>query len=73
MKISIKHIAPYLPYGLNIMNACIKDVGNDYKSIMDITTLKVVLNGGYGLFVSKPILSPLSYITKEIGNNNLDL
>jgi hypothetical protein len=74
MKLELKHLAPYLPYGLNIENP--KDYRFDGMST-DAKTLK--LDGIQGEFIKfdniscfypiqafKPILRPLSDLTKRI-------
>ena len=73
MKLELKHLASYLPYGLNI-----KDVkhGSVFEALHFITTphqdfslfkgnLDQLINDKY----LKPILFPLSSITKEITIN----
>ena len=56
-KLELKHLAPYLPYGLKY-----KDIPNGYQKerILRIETVKWCLDNG------KPILRPLSDLTKPI-------
>ena len=56
MKLELKHLAPYLPYGLNYQYT-----GNGITKIMGSHNIDIV-NGE----VFKPILRPLSDLTKEI-------
>lgn len=71
MKVELKHIAPYLPYGLRI------HVLNDIDNVYETETLKGLTNDGfeteYGHYEfghkDKPILRPLSDLTKEIDHN----
>lgn len=69
MKLELKHIAPYLPYGLKCMYACIMDVKNDRIETMHENNIEKVLNG-YGTFVILPILRPLSDLTKLKSNTD---
>jgi hypothetical protein len=72
MKLELKHLSPYLPYGLRIR-------GNTHGEIAELTTLSdisVNIKGrslSYGMwadiFEIKPILRPLSDLTKEIEHN----
>lgn len=68
MKLELKHIAPYLPYGLKCMYGCIMDANNDHVEILNENNIQQVLNG-HGTFVIQPILRPLSDLTKEIEVN----
>ena len=64
MKLTIKELAPYLPYGLKY----------DYKgTIYELHTLKndTTLNLLFDGKICKPILRPLSNLTKEIEINGL--
>ena len=74
MKLELKHLAGYLPYGLNL-----KFVSNyelDRLSLKDIVVLKQIDEGcvcvnGYKTNNKSyiPILRPLSDLTKEIEHN----
>src|SRR5690606_13632168 len=74
MKLELKHLAPYLPYGLRLFHAeykakhildiSIKEV--IYDSEMSAVTLTAMVNGNEYL---KPLLRPLSDLTKEIEHN----
>lgn len=68
MKLELKHIAPYLPYGLKVLRP-------DKKTILEIKGVngnliifeRIGNLSQYGdLSNSKPILRPLSDLTKEI-------
>jgi hypothetical protein len=70
-KLEIKHLAPYLPYGLKIQ-------GQTHKSIETLFGLKgetvfveysQSLYAWADIFDIKPILRPLSDLTKEIEHN----
>jgi hypothetical protein len=72
MKLELKYLAPYLPYGLKIT-----DGKNDTFSTLELKPqmLGVIedVNQFYRWFVSKdfkPILRPLSDLTKEIEGEN---
>ena len=62
MKLELKHLAPYLPYGLQIARF---DIDNNYKRIDDKlsceTIRDVIMYNNL-----KPILRPLIDLTKEI-------
>ena len=59
MKLESKHLAAYLSYNVPCLYACIMDADNDTTIPMNETNIHRVLNG-YGSFVIKPILRPLS-------------
>lgn len=73
-KLELKHLAPYLPYGLklyhsgykakHILEASIKE--GVYDREMSAVTLTAMVNDNEYL---KPILRPLSDLTKEIEHN----
>lgn len=65
MKLTIKHLAPYLPYGLIIQGelAHAKLVA-DFSEDFDANETRISYVLGRQL---KPILRPLSDLTKEIG------
>ena len=59
MKIELKHLAPYLPYGVHLMN----EYGNwHHKTTDTYWNIKDILN-------YKPILRPLSDLVKNIEIN----
>ena len=66
MKLELKHIAPYLPYGLKFRN------GKEFDVVtgIDNNTVISLFRGHLANFTSieeiKPILRPLSDLTKEI-------
>lgn len=71
-KLELKHIAPYLPYGLKILRPdgrtvlkVSRLVGNLY--IFNINGLETF--GSVASNTNKPILRPLSDLTKEIEHN----
>ena len=65
-KLQLKHLAPYLPYNIEVKNISLDEqcfaIGG--ISTMNIYSIKNVLNGKI-----KPILRPLSDLTKEIEFN----
>jgi len=77
MKLGIKHLAPYLPYELkvNLTRRLFERENVDLMGSMiayNGTTKEhwiMESNVTYGLFDVKPILRPLSYLTKEIEHN----
>jgi len=69
MKLQLKHLAGYLPYGLKVMRP-------DNKTILELSgsqgSLLIFSEGTYGQIGNKgnkPILRPLSDLTKEIKVN----
>ena len=73
MKLEIRHLTPYLPYGLNI-----KDVkhGSVFEALHFITTPNQdfsLFKGNFDQLINdkylKPVLFPLSSLTKEITIN----
>jgi hypothetical protein len=63
MKLEIKHLAGYLPYGLKVQY---KTIYGDALKIKDLE----IYNVSYSLLMQdKPILHPLSDLTKEIEVN----
>lgn len=63
-KLKLKHLAPYLPYGLNfIFN--LNDVHGEYKKENRIKMLTCD-SMNLCIMIGKPILRPLSDLTKEI-------
>jgi len=71
-KLELKHLAPYLPYGLRII--CIDHIGNemikDYPTLLGIDCEKESLKVGSETWREldgyKPILHPLLDLTKKI-------
>jgi hypothetical protein len=61
MKLELKHLSGYLPYELQIFN---KDVNGSY--ILSIGTIEQVIELSN---IFKPVLRPLSELTKEIEVN----
>ena len=63
MKLELKHLAPYLPYGLSF-SVNLKDVRDNFPN--ELRTLKLAETSiDLALKIGKPILRPLSSITKE--------
>jgi hypothetical protein len=62
MELELKHIAPYLPYGLMVGKYF---ENNFFSEEMDISTMASLFNDTR----KKPILRPLSDLTKEIEVN----
>ena len=63
MKLELKHLAPYLPYGLSF-SVNLNDVRDNFPD--ELRTLKLAeTNIDLALKTGKPILRPLSSITKE--------
>lgn len=66
-KLELKHLAPYLPYGLNIQTSVITPIARTNRgsssSVIEKLTVKNIAH--YNI---KPILRPLSDLTKEIEN-----
>jgi hypothetical protein len=78
MKLELKHLAPYLPYGLKCKAFCEKqgELTKNYSS-KKMTSLYAEKDGSVCIFISttgynsvrhnvKPVLRPLSDLTKEI-------
>lgn len=66
MKLELKHLAPYLPYGLTVLY---QDTVSDFYEIEMIgleNGFVIDDNTSYGFGDVKPILRPLSDLTKEI-------
>ena len=63
MKLELKHLAPYLPYGLSF-SVNLKNVRDNFPD--ELRTLKLAeTNIDLALKTGKPILIPLSSMTKE--------
>lgn len=73
MKLELKHLAPYLPYGLKVKNENrtykIITINGFYFSKSELILNSIELNGGISSKEIKPILRPLSDLTKEIECN----
>lgn len=72
MKLELKHIAPYLPYELKVLDE--KGEPDDNIFILGSVSIHEMVSDNNGnieiLFTEiKPILRPLSYLTKEIEVN----
>lgn len=65
MKLELKHIAPYLPYGLKYAHRDIIDHENDYEAWVTPEEVESVLADVEAF----PIFRPLSDLTKEIEHN----
>jgi len=67
-KLELKHLAPYLPYGLKGMSknetVFLLSTYQNMGCFIENRTIDTFLNDGY-----KPILRPLSDLTKEIKHN----
>ena len=63
MRLELKHLAPYLPYGLSF-SVNLKDVRDNFPD--ELRTLKLAeISIDLALKKGKPILRPLSSMTKE--------
>ena len=73
MKLELKHLAPYLPYGLKYRlhgNFPIQNgVDNWIEDIREISPFNFTLEKVLTWETCKPILRPLSDLTKEIDHN----
>lgn len=71
MKLELKHLAPYLPHGLKIRRytKIEEQIGTENQEDvieMSIDFMKVVLKNDHSYFDCKPILKPLSDLTKVL-------
>lgn len=67
MKLELKHLAPYLPYGLKME---IQDFYNGKKEIARFTGSHIGFSWDENTFINcKPILRPLSDLNNEIEHN----
>jgi hypothetical protein len=69
--LTLEHLAPYLPYGLKVVSKI-----NNYSYTLlgackDEILIQDDLNGWYATNIFKPILRPLSELTKEIEHNGV--
>lgn len=78
MKLQLKHIAPYLPYGLEFVCICPKSMEYEISQVSNIHIGNEIIEVGATEFEFsdlggeeiKPILRPLSDLTKEIEHND---
>lgn len=70
MELEIKHLSVYLPYGLEVLYNHTKERGviRNLYSIENYEDIKIGINflDGEHIWMFKPILRPLSDLTKEI-------
>ena len=72
MELELKHLAPYLPYELKILNGKEYDIVNGIDNKTVISLFRGHLENFTTIENVKPILRPLSDLTKEIKvNGNL--
>jgi hypothetical protein len=73
MELKIEHLAPYLPYGLEIMfeyRSSFKCDPNYFKRLkLEGSNISIIGKKTYSIVSSKPILRPLSDLAKEIDFN----
>lgn len=71
-KLTLREIAPYLPYGLKSADNSVKAYGLKKPLISNIDTINVMkfIDGGTE---AKPILRPLSDLTKDIEHNGIKI
>ena len=67
MKLQLKHLAPYLPYGLKTVNFNVGNLLN--KPLISEMIASSIMFFADGTTEAKPILRPLSDLTKEIEIN----
>ena len=70
MKLELKHLAPYLPYELKILNGKEYDIVNGIDNKTVISLFRGHLENFTTIENVKPILRPLSDLTKEIEFDN---
>jgi hypothetical protein len=70
MKLELKHLAPYLPYELKILNGKEYDIVNGIDNKTVISLFRGHLKNFTTIENVKPILRPLSDLTKEIEFDN---
>jgi hypothetical protein len=68
-KLEIEHVAPYLPYGLKIVNGKESDLVTGIDTNRVFSTYRGIYYNTYLLDDITPILRPLSDLTKEIEVN----
>ena len=64
MELEVKHLAPYLPYGLKVLHCTDKDFPKK-EALLTISDYNWLIKQSY----FKPMLRPLSDLTKEIEHN----
>jgi hypothetical protein len=79
MKLEIKHLAPYLPYGLKVQHTTFVEFGKTIERIQTLECLSdecATFPSGMDYYFDdeneceiKPLLRPLSDLTKEIEHN----
>ena len=69
MKLELKHLAPYLPYELKILNGKEYDIVNGIDNKTVISLFRGHLENFTTIENVKPILRPLSDLTEEHANN----
>lgn len=69
LELTIKHIAPYLPYGLELIYRQIGDSSTIKMTVRDIETVIMMVNRNVENKAMFPILRPISDLTKEIEVN----
>jgi hypothetical protein len=74
MKLELKHLAPYLPYGLKFYDNNIKECSTLFSIDFNDKYFSCLADDNYEVYNSdeydyKPILRPLSDLTKEIEVN----
>lgn len=65
-ELTLEHLAPYLPYGLNLIYHQFGDPRTTKMTIRDIETVLMLVNRHVENKARFPILRPLSDLTKEI-------
>ena len=69
MKLELKHLAPYLPYELKILNGKEYDIVNGIDNKTVISLFRGHLENFSTIENVKPILRPLSDLTEEYSNS----
>lgn len=73
MELEVKHLAPYLPYGLQlqyVVRGIVEKVGtmvtiNHNENETHPTKIRISMGDGEHIWMFKPILKPLSKLTKR--------
>lgn len=76
MKLELKHLAPYLPYGLKIKGNThgeVAELSCVTETSMNIKDRNFIYGMWADIFEIKPILRPLSDLTREIEHNGVKL
>ena len=75
MKLELKHLASYLPYGIEVLfeyTSSFKNQQNYFKTeTLSHLNISIVGKKRYGLASSKLLLRPLSQLTEEIEHNGV--